>query len=117
MAISPHGFEESGFPMICASGSWERFAFLILTPTVRNSGIFGESKSPVRDSEDFVKRRKRKTRLTYFCATGWWNFGDGIYNFQAAAMSSKACLVSVYKSLKYIKLPLSKKVKKKKKST
>lgn len=70
MAISPHRFEDSGFPIICAAGSREHFVFLVLKLRVQNSGSSGESKSAVKDSKDFVKMRKRKLKLTYFCATG-----------------------------------------------
>lgn len=89
VAISPHRFNNSGFLIICASGSPEHFSFLILIPRVENSGSSGESKSSVKDRGRFCEN-------------------DVFYVFQAAAMSSKIHLMSVYNMYSNnIKLPLN----------
>lgn len=52
VAASPRRVAESGVPFICAGGSRELFAFLILNPGALNSGSSGDSKSSVPDREE-----------------------------------------------------------------
>lgn len=51
-AVSPRRVAESGVPFICAGGSRELLAFLILNPGALNSGSSGDSKSSGPDREE-----------------------------------------------------------------
>lgn len=54
VAVSPRRVAESGVPFICAGGSREYFAFLILKPGALNSGSSGESKSSVKERRNRI---------------------------------------------------------------